>query len=359
MNKLVAALIVRNEAPVIRRCLDSLLPHVDHIIVNDNGSTDNTPHILGEYCERGLVSMVDGAWVDFATNRNLVLEEARKRGDYVLCGIDADEVLVSRTPVRGRIVGDAFDVYEIELRLQNLTYPRAAIVKSTTPWQWRGVVQEGLYCDGVVTKSSKLAGVHIESYRDGARARDKGTGAQDLALLRRAVQADPTNTRYQFYLAQQYKDVGDLKSAALHYSIRADMGGFWEEVWASQFQLARIMDWQGQNPIDAYLQVHDGNPFRAEPLYYAADWCRRNGRNNQAFLFAEAAWPITMPAGQSLFMEQDIYDWRSLDVIAAVAWYTPNKLRGKTASRILMAEQKFPESERARIEANAACYTSM
>ena len=39
-------MIVRNEAPVIRRCLVSLLPIIDYWVVVDTGSTDGTQDVV-------------------------------------------------------------------------------------------------------------------------------------------------------------------------------------------------------------------------------------------------------------------------------------------------------------------------
>lgn len=351
MTKLVAALIVKNEAPVLRRCFDSLLGHgIDRIIVNDNGSTDDTPAIIESYGK--AVISVPGYWVDFATNRNLVLKVAREWGDYVFCGIDADEELVASPDIGWHLVHDA---YTMDLHLDNLVYRRTAIVKSDFPWAWRYPVQEGLYAD-LPAHIEHFGDPYILSHRDGARARNTGTQATDLKVLREAVRSkeDP---RMVFYLAQQLKDMGLYDEATNYYAARTAMGGYSEEVWYSQYMLARILDWTDKDPVAAYLATFDANPRRAEPLYHAADWCRRQQLSNRAAIYANAALLIDQPM-QALFLERDVYEWRAFDVLASTAWYTPFKRLGAEASAILMSKlATIPEGHLPRIVNNHAAYT--
>lgn len=89
---LAAALIVRDEAARLPGCLAALRalgPLIDHVVVHDTGSTDETVRIARE---AGAV-VVEGAWAgDFALARNVALEHAR--ATWVLA-VDADERVVA------------------------------------------------------------------------------------------------------------------------------------------------------------------------------------------------------------------------------------------------------------------------
>lgn len=83
--RIAAALIVRDEARCLKRCLDSVTPWVDRLVVVDTGSTDATPDIA-RACG---AEVADFAWVDdFAAARNHAL--ALADADWTLI-IDADE----------------------------------------------------------------------------------------------------------------------------------------------------------------------------------------------------------------------------------------------------------------------------
>jgi glycosyltransferase involved in cell wall biosynthesis len=90
--RLCLNMIVRDEAPVIERCIRSVLPHIQCWAIVDTGSSDGTQAIV-----RGLLGglpgeLIERPWVDFATNRNQALELARGYGDYALI-MDADDAL--------------------------------------------------------------------------------------------------------------------------------------------------------------------------------------------------------------------------------------------------------------------------
>ncbi|MBI5606846.1 MAG: FkbM family methyltransferase, partial [Deltaproteobacteria bacterium] len=80
-------MIVKNEATYMARCLASLKPVADEIIVVDTGSTDQTKEIATAFGAQ----VFDFPWTnDFSEARNISLEKAQ--GDWILVH-DADEVL--------------------------------------------------------------------------------------------------------------------------------------------------------------------------------------------------------------------------------------------------------------------------
>ena len=87
MHSVALAMIVRNEAASIAQCLDSVRPWVDHMLVLDTGSTDDTV-ALAQRCGARVEHF---PWVDdFAVARNRALDFADADWNLVL---DADEVL--------------------------------------------------------------------------------------------------------------------------------------------------------------------------------------------------------------------------------------------------------------------------
>src|ERR1700677_2356118 len=83
--KLSLAMIVKNEARCLARCLRSVKQVVDEIVIVDTGSKDDTVKIATEF--GGKISQFD--WInDFSAARNFALDQTG--GDWILV-LDADE----------------------------------------------------------------------------------------------------------------------------------------------------------------------------------------------------------------------------------------------------------------------------
>ena len=87
MKKLSVCMIVKNEEPVLRRCLDCVAQFADELIVVDTGSTDRSVEIAREYTPHVYLHPWQNS---FAEARNYSYSNAT--GDYIMW-LDADEVV--------------------------------------------------------------------------------------------------------------------------------------------------------------------------------------------------------------------------------------------------------------------------
>jgi tetratricopeptide (TPR) repeat protein len=114
---LAAALIVRNESARLPGCLAALSalgPLVDHVVVHDTGSADDTVQLA----RTAGATVIEGSWEDdFALARNIALDGTE--ADWVLM-VDADELLEG-DPVRlGALLAGAPDADAAVVRLSAL-----------------------------------------------------------------------------------------------------------------------------------------------------------------------------------------------------------------------------------------------
>lgn len=87
MVSISLCMIVKNEEKVLARCLESLAPAMDEIIIVDTGSSDRTKEVAGRYTNQ----VYDFVWTgSFADARNFAASKATKEYIYTA---DADEYL--------------------------------------------------------------------------------------------------------------------------------------------------------------------------------------------------------------------------------------------------------------------------
>lgn len=348
-------MIVRNEAHVIERCLDSVCPFIQRWVVVDTGSDDDTQELVQRRLAGIPGQLHQRSWKDFGYNRSEALALARGSGDYLLM-IDADEELAAEPGFR--MPDLAADMYMLPCRRadSSTTWFRASIVNAALPWRYEGLVHEYLTCDEPHVRS-KLDGLAVRSHSDGSRNADpRRKYATDALVLERALLDDPDNARHVFYLAQSYRDAGQLDRAITAYQRRIDMGGWREEVWYSMLQLAALeqrLQHDVPSVMAAYLRAYQYYPARAEPLCALAMHFRSTQEWALAELFAREA-ASKQPPDDLLFVDDDVYQWRALDELAIATYYTGKLQESAELNRRLLVEGKLPASERPRIEANRA-----
>lgn len=87
MATISLCMIVKNEAAILERCMDTVYDLVDEIIIVDTGSSDNTKEIAKKYTDK----VYDFTWIDdFAAARNFSFSKATM--EYIYAP-DADEIL--------------------------------------------------------------------------------------------------------------------------------------------------------------------------------------------------------------------------------------------------------------------------
>ena len=354
-------MIVKDEAHVIERCLKSVRPLIDHILIADTGSSDNTREIIRNFiASEGLTGeVVDHPWRNFAHNRSDALAELRKDGavDYGFT-IDADETLVLEEgfdPTAFKAGLDA-DYYDLEVWNLGVRYARPALFSNRLAFKYKAVLHEYLDAPAGAVRG-RADGLHILVSHDGARSRNPNKFADDAALLERALETetDPLLvTRYTFYLAQSLRDSGQTERAHAAYLKRAEQGNWVEEVYVSILRAAQLAETL-KRPVDeqiaTYLRAYEILPTRAEALHGAAAVCRSAGRYQLGYLLARQGLAIERPES-GLFIDQTVYDYRMLDEFQVCAYWAGHYGESLDAGATLLRDGLFPEADRARIVAN-------
>jgi glycosyltransferase involved in cell wall biosynthesis len=335
-------MIVKNEAPVIQRCLASVRPIIDQWVIVDTGSTDGTQALVREAMADLPGALIERPWVDFAHNRNEALAAARGRCDYILL-IDADDTLAFDEGFA--LPALRCDAYHVAMHHGPIAYHRKQLVRSALPWRYTGVVHEYIHCDEARTEAV-LSGLHMMMNHDGARARDPLTYRREALVLERALLEEPDNARYVFYLAQTYRDAGDLELALRHYRRRAAMGGWADEAWCARYQAALLEERLGRpwpEVLAEMLAAFQFHPDRAEPLYQIGLHYQGLREYHAAHLFLARAMGIPFPSGNCLFVERSVYDYLLPMEYAVACYYVGDHAAAVATNDRLLASGALPD----------------
>lgn len=334
-------MIVKNEKDVIERCLRSVKPVIDYWVIVDTGSTDGTQEIIRNFMKGIPGDLYERPWVDFSHNRNQALQFAKGKADYILI-IDADEVLSLEPDFKVPSLDQ--DFYHITTSYGGTKYHRVQLVNNHLNWEWIGVLHEHL--ESPQAKSvGLLEGVTNVVNTDGARSKDPHKYDKDAALLEKALEKDPDNTRYRFYLAQSYRDAQKPEKAIENYQKRIEMGGWDQEVFWSMLQIAilqEILEKPSQVVVEAYHKAYKFRPTRAEPLYRLANYYRRKGDYHAGYITARKGIEIS-ESKDALFVEQWIYDHGMMLEYAICAYWTEKYAEAQLASLVLLARPSSPD----------------
>ena len=216
MTTIGLCMIVKNESKVITRCLDSVRPLVDYVMIEDTGSTDGTQQLITGWLERAAMPgmVIEEPWRDFAYNRSHVLVKLREleQIDYALI-IDADDLLVlpkDFDPAAFK-AGMRDDLYDVQIRHGGSRFYRPQICANKLPFCFKAVLHEYLEAPAGPLSRSERRGV---LYRDRPRRRPKRESDEVSGRCRDARQGSPDRNR----------TVPDLP---LHVLCRPELSGLW------------------------------------------------------------------------------------------------------------------------------------
>jgi glycosyltransferase involved in cell wall biosynthesis len=312
MKKLAVVIMMRNESLIIERCLRSIAPVADLVIITDTGSTDDSIIRAGLYLQSQRINykIYKDSFIDFAYNRNLLLKLARaEEVDFVLM-IDCDEIAVwpeGFDPVKWKneLRGD---YYDITMKVGNIMYNLPRLTYNSTDLNYVGVTHEYLHVTGFY--GGIVPSLEIHQINDSKRRVTNRKFKDDAELLEAALKTekeDGLRRRYMFYLAQTYHALGDFKNAKKYYIQRAKMGGWKDEEFYCLYQLGKIAEHEDSSEVsEYYIKAYETLPTRVESLAALRDYRRRNGSESFAQMLHEKITHIPKPLG-GLFIEEDKY----------------------------------------------------
>jgi glycosyltransferase involved in cell wall biosynthesis len=355
MARLVLTQIMKNEAHVITRMLNSIRPIVDIICLVDTGSTDNTIEVVKNWGEHNKIEthVFERPFDNFENSRNYSIQMAREvtqgRGnDFWGFWLDADEMIEILPNFNKNSINK--DLYMFNTYINVMKYTRNECYKLDKPFRFYGPVHEFIVCDDKNITSGLMEGLNVRVQMDGGSW--KGNIPEKYKshafVLEKYIDANRQDPRWIFYTAQSYHDsacVPDnrqeneerLRRSLKYYKERISRpDGYPEEIFYSQFRVGtimRVLEEPFSQTLNELLKAYSIDPLRAEPIKAIIDHYLSVGEWHNAYLFskfAKANFHQKNPYPQRLlFVDESLYIWKILEVHAAASFYTGRKDEAK------------------------------
>ena len=344
MPSYALVMIVKDAMADLPRTLAAAKPYISSWTICDTGSTDGTQAFIRKTLKGIPGTLYEDEWQNFGHNRSLAFARARATADWLLL-MDADMAVT---------IADGFepggvDAYMIEMgNHTSFSYRLPLLVRGDLPWISVGRVHEYTAIDGGGYTTQPTDEVTIDMLAVDRSSPEKY--AMHAKFLEESLAENPDNERDQYYLAQTYNSLGDLRARDAFLK-RAEMGGYDAEVFYSRFRAAMLApSWEIQR--DELTAARESRPWRIEPLVAL---CRGyNQRDQHAMAYALSSWPVRQNT-DILFVHLDCWDWGLKFERSIAAWWVGEKAESWALSDELLANPRLPAGTRDQVIANRAC----
>lgn len=358
-------MIVRDEAPNIERCLESVSNIATSYLICDTGSKDNTIQIITDFMAAKNIpgEVITHPWKNFGYNKTYLLEKAQKenmcRNAKYLFWLDADEVYITdpNNYTSYPTKEDAVKLYEfmetqggavfhLKTHFGSLRYWRWNLVRNDRKYMWLSPVHEYLVSEPG-GGSSYIDFLHLLARKEGNSARDPKRYDKDAVMFEEFIAENGIENcpREVFYLAQTYESSSLSNGPELvkkYYDIRITMtNGYDQERYISALRMARRSSSSSDKDKLSYLlKAIEICPHRLESYY---ELIKHYENTNKDLAFRYGLMGLAhRSTGVDLFVEAEIYDWRYDLDFSLVACYSGHHKEAYEAGKRLLEQKTYP-----------------
>lgn len=355
ITRIIVLLMVKNESRIIGRCIRSAMSVADAICVCDTGSTDNTVEeveTLKGSLEKDIpIRIYNHSWKNFGYNRSLSFQSAVDMAtslSYPLLNtyallLDADMILCNVKLDKNSLTKSGYSLIQVAGTME---YYNVRLVNLGNNWRCIGATHEywedvgGPYPDKLPKDI-----IYIDDWNDGGCKSDKFE--RDKRLLTEEFEENPKNERTTFYLARTYECLGDIDNSIKYYKLRAEMGGFYEEVFYSMYCICKQYIAKGDLIEAEYWcqKAYERFPTRAEALHKLVVVLREKSIHTKAYHYIQLGKRISLPTSDMLFIETDVYNHGFLYEESIIAYYMDKHREGLNASLEYLKRVDAPNSK--------------
>lgn len=350
MTKILLNMIVKNEAKIITRLLNSVESVIDALVICDTGSSDNTIEIIQDWAKTKGVGfkLIQDSWVNFGINRSNAINYAKQYistidelENWHLLFLDADmQLIIDPFFDKNKLNDEAYCIKQFHN--SSFEYYNIRLVRADIKMKYEAPTHEYLDINSLPDKILNF--LTIYDIGDGGAKTDKYE--RDIKLLKTALETEPENARYLFYLANSYFDIADYSAAKQWYQARCEVNGWEEERWYAKYKwgacllkLSCIADAE-----KILLEAFQERWWRAEPVFLLAQYYHEKNNHIRAYMYASLAVKTNSTKDDKLFIDKNANGGNGpIEIISVHAYYIGLFEEGLNYTRILIAN--CPEIE--------------
>jgi tetratricopeptide (TPR) repeat protein len=339
LNKICLAMVVKNDAAVIRACLESARPIIDYLSVCDLGCTDGTIEEIVAFAKESNipVSITPMVPEEDESRHSLAIDAGKSYLSHLgiplvqtyLLLLEADAICrIGSDFTKQSLQRDTYFIRETSSLLSCYTYaPR--LVRATFSGNLHAI-EEGekllsLYFDVNEHQAYNLRKLEREAVR-----------------LTKKMRKNPEDPHVLFELAGVHYGLTNYDKAQILYEERLKLDECGDEAWFSRYRLGEYFEAK-ELWTDAqywYLEAYRHTPTRVEPLRRIATHYRLRGINDLAYLFAKQG-QTTEVTPHVLYPIPPISEHEIDEELSICAYYTPHQEDGFLAANRLLLRRNI------------------
>jgi FkbM family methyltransferase len=355
-------MIVKNEAHIIKECLEQVAPLIDYYVINDTGSTDGTQKIIKDFfggrgikgeiiehefrtckCHGGDYKKYD--FFHFGWNRSFALDRCRGKSDYIFI-MDADDTIEGTLKFPPKLEADQ---YYMNVKTDFNHYFKPLLIKNDPKLKWRWECGLHEYLAGDVKLTYKLMGDYaVISRRLGARNQDPLKYYKDARVLEVLMKDHPDEVRYKYYYAQSWFDAREYDKAISTYKQVIDEceQSDPDRAYTCYYMIGRSHILKNSSVEDieaAFVECHKKFKHRAEPIYQLCTLFCSRGDYKKAYDYGVKGIGLSPEIQTVFYVDRSIYEYKLLDELVYCASELGFHREALKWSEKILRDEKYPK----------------
>lgn len=349
MKFLGAAIMVKNEQDRIVRTVSTCVKVIEHLVVLDTGSTDNTINNIKNYCNKINLplKLVESPFENFSKSRNVLMRACDGVCEFMLL-LDANDEIKNPNSILGFLKNmedkKEFVMFTCKYHWINMSqrkgndanYDKPGIIRTGVGLEYKYPTHEYLVIPKGKSEHPGLLQTDYEIFQD--RLKDKSSKPRfkhDVEILRKFIAEEGEQLRAYRFLCQSHSALEDWENLyndsakfVVFVETKCNKNKFDIQIYYAYLYFAQSsyhMKKSHEHYAKYFLKAYNHSCLlvgRAEPIYElsVAHFC--DGRYEKALEWIEKCCKIPTPSPDKLRYVPEI----NMSVYERIRWYLYSEL---------------------------------